>query len=129
MSSTPSKEFSSVWRVSPSSSNAPDFIKLSIHFLFTASPCILSAKSVKLLNSPFFSLSCTIVSTADVPTFLTLPSPKRILLSFTVNFVKLLFILGFKISIFNLLHSTMYSGILSKFPRKLFKVAAINSAG
>ena len=61
--------------------------KYYIHFLFFFSPCILSQKSVKLLNSPFLFLSSTIASIAAVPTFFTLPSPKRILSSFTVNFV------------------------------------------
>ena len=36
---------------------------------------------------------------------------------------------GFNIFIPILLHSSMYSGTLSKLPKKLFIVAAINSAG
>ena len=96
-----------VFLVCPSSSNAPAFIKLSMHFLLAEESLILSQKSLKSLNSPFFSLSATISSTAAVPTFLTLPSPKRILLLSTVNFVKLLFISGFSICISSLLHSSI----------------------
>ena len=82
-----SNEAINVLLVSAKLSNAPAFIKLSIHFLFTASPSILSQKSVKLMYSPFFSLFATIVSTAASPTFLILPSPNLILPPSTVNFV------------------------------------------
>ena len=84
---------------------------------------------MKLLKSPFLSLSLTMLFTAATPTFLILPIPNLIFPSCTVNFVKLLLIFGFNISIFNLLHSSIYTGTLSKFPKKLFNVAAINSAG
>jgi len=124
-----SKDASNVLLVCSNSSKQPAFIKLSTHFLFTASFAILSQKSVKLWYFPFFSLSFTIISTGIVPTFFMLPNPKRILFCSTVNLVLLLFISGFKISIPSVLHSSTYCGILSKFPKKLFNIAAINSAG
>ena len=74
-------------------------------------------------------LFCTIFSIESFPTFFILPNPKRILPSSTVNFVLLLFISGFSICIPSDLHSSMYCGILSRFPKKLFSVAAMNSAG
>ena len=85
--------------------------------LFTSFSEILSQKSVKFLNSPFSFLSSTIFPTGFSPTFLILPSPKRILPFSTVNFSKLLLISGFKISIPSSLHSSIYCGILSKFPK------------
>ncbi len=115
--------------VFPKLSNAPPLIKDSTHFLFTASPLILSAKSPKSLNSPFLFLSSVIKSTAAIPTFFILPNPKRIAFPSTVNFVSDLFISGCKISMFNLLHSLIYIGTLSKFPKNEFSIAAINSAG
>ena len=128
-STIPSKEAISVLLVCSNSSNAPALIKLSIHFLFTPLSCILSQKSVKLVNGPFSLRSCTIKLVASNPTFFTLPKPKRIFPSSTVNLVSLWLISGFRTSMCILLHSSIYSGTLSKFPKKLFKVAAINSAG
>ena len=58
-----------------------------LHFLFTDKSFILSQKSAKFLNSPLLVLSFTISSTADVPTFFILPSPKRIPSLSTVNLV------------------------------------------
>ena len=52
-------------------------------------------------------LSSTIAPIAAIPTFLILPIPKRILPLSTVNLVSLLFILGLRISICNLLHSSI----------------------
>ena len=144
----PSNDASNVLLVCSNSSKAPAFIKLSMHFLFTASSAILSQKSTKFLYSPCSSLSFTMLLTGTVPTFLMLPKPKRIAKfelwpvpfssfgifgavpkSSTVNFVLLLFISGFSICIPSDLHSSIYCGILSRFPKKLFNVAAINSAG
>ena len=82
-----SKEAIKVLLVSAKLSKAPAFIRLSIHFLLTASPSILSQKSVKLLYSPLFFLFSTIASTAPIPTFFILPSPNLIFPLSTVNFV------------------------------------------
>ena len=77
----------SVLLVCSNSSNAPAFIRLSTHFLFTPSlSAILSQNSVKLLYAPFSFLSSTIFPTGSAPTFFMLPSPKRIFPFSTVNF-------------------------------------------
>ena len=73
-----SNDANSVLLVCSNSSNVPAFIKLSTHFLFTASSAILSQKSVNPLYCPFFSLSSTIFWTGTVPTFFILPKPNLI---------------------------------------------------
>ena len=59
----PSNEASKVLLPCSNSSKAPDFIKLSIHFLLTPASAILSQKSVNDLNFPFSFLSFIILST------------------------------------------------------------------
>ena len=81
----PSNEAISVALVSGNSENVPAFIKLSIHFLFTDSPAILSQKSANPVNLPFSVLSFIMLSTGCKPTFFMLPSPKRIFPFSTVN--------------------------------------------
>ena len=84
---------------------------------------------MKSVNSPFCSLSITILFIIFTPTFFTAASPNLILLSSTENFAKLLFISGFKTFIFNALHSLIYSTTLSVLPITLVINAAINSTG
>ena len=117
ISTIPSKDASKVLLFCSNSSNAPAFIKLSMHFLLTLASAILSQKSVNDWNFPFFSLSSTILFIGSSPTFFMLPKPNLIFPFLAVNLSSLSFILGFKISIFKLLHSSIYTGTLSKFPK------------
>ena len=74
--------FRVLWEISVAQdgtlSNVPAFIKLSTHFLFTASPSTLSQKSVNPSNFPCPFLSFIILSIGCNPTFFILPNPKRI---------------------------------------------------
>ena len=95
LSNMVSKEAIKVALVSCISSKAPALIKLSIHFLFTASPCILSQKDGKSSNGPCFVLSSTMLSTAATPTFLMLPKTKTyfaiVYCKFSITFINIWF--------------------------------------
>ncbi len=109
-------------------SKTPDFIILSTALLFSSLLSIFSQKSIKLVNS-FSFLVVTIVLIIPDPTFLIAWSPNLMLFSSTVNFPKLLFTLGFNISIPNLLQSLIYWATLVEFPITLVIKAAMNSTG